>query len=361
MIRLEMMPAAHGDALLLEYGPGDQPTHRTLIDAGPPHTYGVIRTRLLQLPLVEGRRELELVIVTHIDDDHIGGVIKLLQDDDLALDIGDVWFNDWQHFGAFEAGKPPVPLGAEQGEFLGVLIEDRNLPHNAAFGGAAIMVPPDTESPLLTHTTPGGLALTVIGPGFDELVDLKKKWESVIGGYGFHPGDRDSALAQFRAKKWAKAPGPVSLGDETDSSTLDDKEANGSSIAVVASYENRNLILSGDAHPIPLREGIERWTNERGSNTFDAFKVAHHGSDKNMTPQLLQVIDCATYLISTNGATFGHPDRDAIVQIIDGQPDHRTPELCFNYHQAGTNHWANNPRCVARYEDDAALRLESPD
>ena len=42
MIKLEMMQAAYGDALLLEYGSEDHPS-RILIDGGPYYRYQALR------------------------------------------------------------------------------------------------------------------------------------------------------------------------------------------------------------------------------------------------------------------------------------------------------------------------------
>ena len=49
MFRLEMLPAAHGDCLWIEYGSGTT-VHRILIDGGPAHTYPALRERILHLP-----------------------------------------------------------------------------------------------------------------------------------------------------------------------------------------------------------------------------------------------------------------------------------------------------------------------
>ena len=49
MFRIEMLPAAHGDCLWIEYGTGRE-VHRILIDGGPAHTYPTLRERILHLP-----------------------------------------------------------------------------------------------------------------------------------------------------------------------------------------------------------------------------------------------------------------------------------------------------------------------
>ncbi len=77
MFRIEMLPAAHGDCLWIEYGSGRE-IHRILIDGGPAHAYPALRERILHLPADE--RHFDLLVITHIDADHIEGIIRLLLD-----------------------------------------------------------------------------------------------------------------------------------------------------------------------------------------------------------------------------------------------------------------------------------------
>ena len=70
MFRIEMLPAAHGDCLWIEYGSGAR-VHRILIDGGPAHAYPALRERILHLPA--DARRFELLVITHIDADHIEG------------------------------------------------------------------------------------------------------------------------------------------------------------------------------------------------------------------------------------------------------------------------------------------------
>src|SRR5512134_1262827 len=104
---LEAMHAKHGDALLLHYGPEDAP-RLVMIDGGP----AGVKTRLVER-LVELRdvREdgddplrVEMLMVSHIDDDHVRGVQDLLQDLEDArkdqesplLRIGTLWHNSFE-------------------------------------------------------------------------------------------------------------------------------------------------------------------------------------------------------------------------------------------------------------------------
>lgn len=367
MLRVQMLPAEHGDALVLEYGTsGGRDRRFVVVDGGPENAYEGVRRHIAELlPADEGGRRVELLVVTHVDGDHIEGVVKLLQDDDLAVRPDDVWFNDWRHLQS--VGDPvdePTRLGPEAGEFLAALIENAGLACNAAFRGRAVVVPETPDEPLPSVTLPGGLRLTVVSPTFDTLRRLRKRWDKVIRDAGFTPGDTAAALRQFAARRWAKR--PVTLGDERRRSTLDNSEANGSSIALVAEYRGRRVLLAGDAFAPELRAGLERFRRQSGEPEdeplrLDGFKLPHHGSDKNLTPQLLDAIRCDHYLVSTNGKRFRHPDQQALAMLVERHRDDAPPSLLFNYESAYTKGWRDRPDCRARYGADSVLCLSDID
>src|SRR5689334_14820713 len=88
-ITFEALPARLGDCLLIEcHREGERPW-RALIDGGPPDTWPTLRARLNRLPRAD--RRLDLVVVTHIDSDHIGGMLPFFESP--PVEVGDVWFN----------------------------------------------------------------------------------------------------------------------------------------------------------------------------------------------------------------------------------------------------------------------------
>jgi hypothetical protein len=366
VLRFEMLPAEHGDCLLVEYGEGATPRHRVLFDAGPETAYPAIRRRLLRLPATgtPRRRKIDLLVVTHVDGDHIEGVVKLLQDEEVGIAPADVWFNDWNHLAGLGERKVPERLGPEQGEFLGALLDEKGIAWNGAFGGDRVMVPPEEDEPLPRWCGPGGLVLTVLSPTLRTLVVLRRKWKKAIEAAGFRPGGRQDALAQFAERRWARAPSPPRLGDEGRRSTLDSSEANGSSIAVLAEFGGRSLLLSGDAFPDVLRASIERLARQRGLPSdepfaVDVFKLAHHGSTRNMTPQLMDAVAASAYAVSSSGARFRHPDREALDLVVGGHRGAGEPTLLFNYASRFTEVWRDRPGVTARYGEDAVVELET--
>ncbi|MBS1179842.1 MAG: hypothetical protein H6R06_4254, partial [Proteobacteria bacterium] len=125
-ITLEVLPAGYGDCLLISCPVGRR-TWRLLVDTGPDETYPALQARLAKLRANrQGKRHIDLFIVSHIDHDHIGGASLLLNDQSLSLTFGDIRFN---------AAPRPAMRGVAEGESLAQLLGAKNiaLPWNAAF------------------------------------------------------------------------------------------------------------------------------------------------------------------------------------------------------------------------------------
>jgi hypothetical protein len=129
-------------------------------------------------------------------------------------------------------------------------------------------------------------------------------------------------------------------GPFKDDSTL----PNGSSIALLAEFGGKKVVLGADAHCDVLGASLAKLANG-AKLKLDAFKIAHHGSAHNVSKAVLDAVDCDTYLFSTNGSYFNHPDPSAVSRVIRfGGPN---PKLHFNYRSDETGVW-----------DDAAMRSQ---
>ena len=350
VFRIELLPARHGDCLLLSYGDAARP-HRVLIDGGPIGAYGALSARLAALP--EDQRELELLVITHVDGDHIEGCLKLLNHPELAT-FRDIWFNGWPHI-AQELKEPPPAArqapsdeadshqrSAMQGTEISVRIDGRQW--NAAFEGAPVFVP--ATGPLPVRELPGGLRLTLLSPTLDKLVKLRTAWSRALERAEVDPTNEAALRARLDGRAAYRASGARlrPTPDQMMSSAalalgpMDDAVANGSSIAVIAEYAGRRLALLGDAHAPTLAATLGRMAAATGAATLrlDAVKLAHHGSAANLSPDLLGRIECGTWLVSTDGSLFQHPDDEAIHAVVRQVPGAR---LLFNYRSARTAPW----------------------
>jgi hypothetical protein len=232
---------------------------------------------------------------------------------------------------------------------LSALIQRKELPWNRAFGGAAVALKPQTPLPVVE--LPGGLRLTLLSPTAAGLADLSVEWARVLLKEGLDPDSPDEALERLKASRLR--PDDLLGAEEIDVASLaarpfnsDDGLPNGSSIAFLAEYEGKRCLFAGDAHAPVLQDSIETLLRQEDAARLrlDTFKISHHGSKNNLSAGLLNLLRCKRYLVSTNGAIFHHPDREAIARIIARGGE---PVLCFNYRSEESAVW-----------DDAELREE---
>lgn len=353
-----MLPAQHGDCLWIEYGDPRAP-RRVLIDGGTPGTGKILRERIEAL--APGARRFELLVVSHIDADHIGGIVDLLSKPPAGLSFGDVWFNGWRHLPT----DPTVAAdrGAVQGEALGQLIEHGGLPWNAAFGGHAVVLPPTGPLPRVDLAGASGpLRLTLLSPTPADLVRLRPYWERDVRAAGLLPGHGATAPAEGSHGGSSAHKARAGSGHGTGSRDVpthnvgtlatavfeqDTAEANGSSIALLLEYENRRVLLTGDAYPSVLMASLERLFAERGVDVLplDAMKLSHHGSKNNLSWELLYRVQCPRFLVSTDGSVFKHPDAEAIARVV--RFGGRGTALYFNYHSPECAPWGDDARRAA--------------
>jgi len=311
---IEMFPAGHGDALWIEYGDANV-CHRVLVDCGTQQTAPGLLRRVEQLP--SNARRLELFVMTHIDADHIGGALRFLQAVKEGLRIDDTWFNGWRHISG--------SLGARQGEVFSSALQDLELRWNDWRGGDAIVV---GAKELPVCQLPGGMKLTLLSPQPAELRKLAPVWTRELKRFGLEPGSRID-YSRFLRGTPSTSTDVDSLADEAFSG--DAAAPNGSSIALLAEYGNAAVLLGADAYAPVLATSIKQLLQARGGERLklDAFKVPHHGSQNNLSNDLLDLVACPRYLLSTNGDHFYHPDRQAVARIIKHGGER--PSLYFNY------------------------------
>lgn len=350
VFRIELLPAAHGDCILLSYGLAQSPRF-ILIDTGPIGTYPEVRSRLLELMPSSSR--LELLVLSHIDSDHIEGAIKLLNDRDLKLTFSDIWFNGWRQLSQpivgdrpF-AGSAPMKRGPVQAEYVSVRLVDSEAAWNQRFGGRAVVVPDLGDLPRFAFE--GGLTLTLLSPSAEKLKALRTEWSKAADRRRFEAGNVDEHRDKLGRDKRYRGRGTqgasTDQGLDRDVQTavdnqLDNAVANGSSIAFIAEFGDKRCAFLADAHMPLIERSLARLAAERGEKRLrlDAVKVSHHGSRGNTTTRFLDQIDCDTYLISTDGSRFGHPDDEAIERMLNrGAPETR---LVFNYRSEQNAKWA---------------------
>jgi hypothetical protein len=328
VIRIEALPAQEGDCLWVEWAHSGH-TRRMLIDGGRAGRGDTLpeglAARFRRQPPAE--RAFDLVICTHLDADHIGGLIPLFRNPPEGFTAHDVWFNgDRQLLGDV--------LSFDQADSLSRLL--RNRPWNRCFQGDAIAVPDSGELPQIDLP---GLRLTLLSPLRKTLERLSHVWTREV-----------AKTERQRLASDTQTPPDVLRGSDagvawedlaTNPYTPDPSLPNRSSIAFLAEHQDGSRVLFGaDARAETLQDGLRRLDGTPWGQPYrvDLCKVPHHGSSRNLSPELLARLDCRHWLFSTNGARFGHPDRRAVARIA-GQ--YEQPVLWFNYLSPSTAEYAH--------------------
>ena len=354
IFRIEMLPACEGDALLIEYGKSNK-LNKILIDAGPLSSFAAVENKMNALH----NKDFELVVVTHVDTDHIDGIIRLFGParGNWLINPKEIWFNGLNHVRKFHNLEM---LGGIQGDYLSAVISKRaNEIWNKSFKSGAIVA--DESAKLPSIKLEGGMQITILSPNRASLKKLAPVWEKDVKKHHIKPGDIDAAFNQlvntgkYKASDLLGADGLLG-GKLTKQLGNDPSEANGSSIGFLAEYSGKSCLFFGDAHQDVLCDSLKKIVPIGNRLKVDAVKMPHHASKNNISKDLISMIDAKYYLVSTNGDKHSHPDKEAIETVINNAS--AVPTLCFNYDTKTTKTWkTKSKKYNAEYPGQGASGL----
>lgn len=365
MVKLRMYPAKNGDAFMLRV---DFPKPLViLVDGGFVDTFrGSILNDLIALR-AEGYR-LNLVVATHIDTDHISGLIELLKQNGHSsnpkiIDVDQLWHNSVRSLGVnkgnsvsaddvelldeikrlgfsvtLQGEKNESEISAREGSSLAALLLSGEYHWNEGAGQQSIN---SEETQILRFNE--SAEIQVIGPKLNRLEKLKSWWMRELRQYGFtgelnENKDFDDAFEFLCADKKLdlNKANSVQISAKMQKLPLadvykqDGSVTNASSIAFIAAIDKSRLLFLGDALAEDIETELKRLSSKGVSMFFDVIKISHHGSLHSTSHSLLQLIDAPIFLISSNGQRHNHPDIEVLKEIVD-RPSGFTRRLYFNY------------------------------
>ncbi len=319
----EALRARHGDCLLLHFGqPGDPRT--VLIDGGPQAVYKEtlkprllkLREELISLGRLDDSRPLPLALamVSHIDDDHIGGLLALLEDGNGGLEVSTpswvapkaLWHNTFDKLAGEIAPLRRLTLEQVPGSKTAAVIASvpqgeqlrreaerlrwrinapfADLVHAPAKGGAPVDLDSNTE-------------IVVLGPRDSEIERMRREWR-----------DQLKKLQQGKTHPAAIA------------AYLDNSPTNLSSIVCLARQGQHKILLTGDGRGDLILAGLDA----AGAMTadklhVDILKIPHHGSIRDLDADFFQRITADHYVISADGK-YDNPDSATLQLIVESRP-----------------------------------------
>jgi hypothetical protein len=358
LFTLEALEAKHGDALLLHFGTTTQP-QLMVIDGGPAGVYHkTLKNRLDALKAVRSLGEplpIRMVMVSHIDDDHINGVLQLLrrleelraQKKPLPYNLLTLWHNSFDDILGNQADAltanleaavkvvsvrrampPDLPIqrhsalilaSVQQGRELRNCATTLSLDVNEGFDGL-VMAPEGQKRKRLSLG--GGLSLTVLGPREDRVRDLQESWDKEIS----------------------------KLGVAHQAAFVDQSVFNLSSIIVLAKAGGHTMMLTGDARGDDILEGLTSLKFLKGGTChLDLLKLPHHGSDHNVSTEFLRRVTADHYVISGNGE-HGNPEIATLKMLSEARGQHEFTLYLTNEEPRLTAFFAREKAAGKRYK-----------
>lgn len=363
-MKVNFFNAKNGDAIHLE----TDAEKNIFIDMGYSKTYSnYIKEQIIKI--ADDNQNINLLIISHIDQDHIGGALHFLQDiKNNEFDkkiICEIWHNSYRHLNLpkvknigpvdyrvleelrekFEAEnrKEYISVGdkeisAMQGSTLAVLIYKLGIPWNEIFDG----------KPVLGNSKVSfdGLNITILTPNLKTIEKLKCFWRNELlrSKYDFQFGEDElfddayefyllneeviennfnKNISSDRVEKFKELlESGVNIEVPGDESIT-----NASSISLIIEADGKRVLFTADATDDDLYNSLTSLSDKGVSMGFDLIKLSHHGAVKN-NMKWLSAVKAKYYVISTDSSKHNHPDIGFIVNIINNNKDHKT--ICFN-------------------------------
>lgn len=313
-----------GDAARIRFLGNDGKNHNIFIDAGYNRTYLNILSS--EIDIIKNNRELiDVWIISHIHDDHIGGIetyIDAIQKKEIS-DIVQKWYYNPPRVSLTKSQFKPLSVS----EVKSIKQGDKLMEYISEIGKL-----PNSDICSELSFDLFGMKIIVLSPSINKLKKLRDKYlpnsfkilerseiESISEAVASPKYDYDKTLASFDLNKWKE----------------DDSIENGSSISLLTEFQGKRILWLADSHPSDVVTSLKKlgFSNENKLQC-EWVKVSHHGSRGNNSNELYDIINCENYLISSNGENkHCLPTKECLARIIrnSNRPKNLTYNFCFTY------------------------------
>lgn len=360
-MKLTIFQSDKGDCLLLESSDGK----RILCDGGMrPAMQNVVRKELAKLR----PPTLDYVYISHIDQDHIAGVVQLLED---AIEwklydhhrvartpiaepevprppaIGGIWHNAFRDQvgenadkvedllaasapSLLASGDPEIAsLGADYQQIALSIPEAIKVSQfsSAKLLGIPVNQLPGAQRPsklmMIRRNQPGiavgSMTLTIVGPSVKELEQLKKGWNTWLDS-----SENQDSLGRTRKQIREKIEGFSNFEtfDRPWNGVLPYKGVttpNIASLMFMVEENGKRLLLTGDSQQDIILAGLKATGFlQQGALHLDVLKVQHHGSEHNLDENFARHVSADHYIFCGNGMN-GNPETRVIDLIYQSR------------------------------------------
>jgi len=267
--------------------------------------------------------KIDLMILSHIDSDHIAGFIRFLKNSlFMAIEIKKYWINSPNLIKissgnkiSYNQGKQLDKLLIEKGELADKVV-------SIISGGRKFEIA-------------NGINATILSPRQKEIDKLNQDYP-LLNMQNDNSTTNVSISATVVSQLNKGTLTYLANLPFTTSKTIEKDIFNSASIALLLEMCDCSILLLGDSRCEIIENAIKKLGKSVSQKLkVDYMKVSHHGSKNNISSSLLDLIECENFIISTNGgnAKSKHPDRETVARIVHHKErDYtKTRTIYFNY------------------------------
>lgn len=286
MFQINVLKAGTGDSIFIKYINNKEIEKNILIDGGVGEIYKKEIKHVMEI-----LEQLDLIIVTHIDRDHIGGINKLLSSKN-STKLKEVIFNSADLIKKNNSNLISISDGINLVEHL----KKQNIKVN------------DVPLVIGSKWINNDLTIEFLSPTSESLICLEENWSE------YEQTKKDKLISS--SKEIDDRPLDVIVNDRFEEIKYEKDIANWSSLAFEMKYKDINILFLGDAKDSVI---VNTLKNKDYSPTkkynVDYIKLSHHGSKYNTSCEFLEMVNCNHFIISTNG-TNQKPHIQTIARIL---------------------------------------------
>lgn len=305
-MEVKFYQAECGDAGSIRFLGTDKKYHNIFIDSGYSRTFRHVLEEEIQ-KIIDNNEKIDLWIISHIHDDHIGGIIKYIEtilSGEYRDVIEKIWYN--------------VPRESQAKDIFYNVSDSRSINQGDLLYSYINLKGKLLNFDLTNSLEPidiFGLELTILSPTSSQLNKLRKKYKSTTKG--LEKQEREDLISDAVSSLGNDY--NILLKDFDLSNWIgDDSVENGSSIAILSEYDEKKVLWLADAHPNIIVESIKKLGyNYKDKLECEWVKVAHHGSKGNNSDELFKLLDCKNYVFSVNGENRHNlPNKECVARLL---------------------------------------------
>ena len=306
-IEIKVYQVKCGDCFYIRYI-SDSKVINIFVDAGYSGTYKKTFRNDVKEIVARGEK-IDLFVITHIDQDHISGIKPFLKE--FGIDnVEKFWFNHYDKLNISEETNE-TEIGVKDGITLKNYFQTRNREINEIIAGDELAISDEIK-------------FKILSPSVNKLKTFKNYWKEEGKKYEYE-------ISSKKSSDYNKSIDELLLNTFKEDNDI----ANGSSIAFLLEIGTFKCLFSGDAHPSVLYDSLQKlgYTKEKPLK-LDFLKVPHHGSKRNLSNELLEILDCQNFIFSANGVNQDYlPNKETIARIVTNSTRaiRKSINLHFNY------------------------------